>query len=1151
MTKNLRTILFSGMMGLALIFAMAFTSCKTEVQTVDVTGISISPSTLTLEEGKSRVVRATVTPDNATDKTVTWSVSDKNILSLSATTGAYVTVTALKIGKATITATCGDFTADLSVTVKEASAEEVITEPETTVNNSVVEGATNGTSVGTSGKSFVASSSYADDYTVLVWSDEFEGTALKSENWKYETGAGGWGNSESQNYTKSSENSEVKGGVLRITVKGDGTNAPTSARIKSQDLKYFKYGRLEARIKFDEGYLSWPAFWMLGQNMSNGIGWPYCGEIDIMEHINTERTIMETVHWNYKGSNPATDEYAHGGWGTHSPKYSETKPPITKDDWHVYGLKWTDSNITMYVDGKDYFSVGLGGTGYDCFNNPFFFILNYAAGGQLVGKEWAPASAFAGVNWNMYVDYVRVYQDAAHEVDGVASIPVEDITITGTKTVNVGSTTTLFATVSPDNATDKTVTWSSSDTSIATVSSSGVVTGVKAGTATITAKAGGKSDTKTITVEAASVVVTSVSISGASSVKVGKTITLTATVNPENATDKTVTWTSTDTSVATVSESGVVTGKKAGSTTIKASAGGKSGTKTITVNEADAIEAPLDGYSLVWNDEFDSADSDGTPLSSNWGYDVGAGQSKCTDGKNPNNYAWGNGELQWYSDNDSDNTYVSDGTLKIVAKKESSNGMNYTSGRIVTRSIPDGQWKYGYIEMSAKIPNDAGVWPAFWMLDQDIYDGQGWPGSGEIDIMESSVNLWGSNNVYGTLHCTAGSGGSPVFTKESTVTFSDGNFHKYAVDWDDDHIDWYYDDVKVFTYNPASYEQAPWPFKQEFYIILNLAVGGNLGGEVPEDFTSSTMEVDYVRVWQKDAGYTDRSGAIPVADAPEATVAKSIPSGAKVVYDSSAAITNPVTNFYDVWNGGWTTADYTAGSDAIKRVVFSSLNAGNACGAWDIAGYDYGANAKLHLSVYAAQNFSIKPVQPNREFAKTVSKAGTAEWVDVEIDLGAANTLSQIGFVSTVVQNIWVDHVYITESDSGSGGSGESGSGGTGGEGGEGGDPEAGIDWSSIAFAGDGAGGGAYSNKYKFYCDTTDSVKLVNIQLAGDKPGLYLNFPVALGEDCCSLGNGNYKVQGAGIWLYCSAFTEKETEFTVVSGGKTYTCYVFFADGTE
>ncbi len=448
--------------------------------------------------------------------------------------------------------------------------------------------------------------------------------------------------------------------------------------------------------------------------------------------------------------------------------------------------------------------------------------------------------------------------------------------------------------------------------------------------------------------------------------------------------------------------------------------GGTTGGSSSSSGESSSQNKTIDGetYTLFWSDEFTESESDGTPLSSKWGYDVGIGLSSNSDGTNPSNSNWGNGELQWYSQKDPDNTYVSDGTLKIVAKKEDSNGMSYTSGRLVTRNISGAQFKYGYIEMSAKIPNDEGVWPAFWMLDNDIYDSanpETWPGSGEIDIMESSVNLWGSDNVYGTLHCQAGYGGNPVFTQGTSLSFSDGKFHTYAVDWDDDKIDWYYDDTKVFSYNPANYENDAWPFCDDFYIILNLAVGGNLGGTVPNDFESSTMEVDYVRVWKKNSGYTDKTGVVQDSNAPSSTVSKTIPSDAVVIFDSSSseAATYAIKSS-SAWNGAWASSDYElSDGKTVKQINFSSLKGENACGGWNISEYNFTSNAKLYMSVYASQNFSVKPVKPDTEYAQKVSNAGTYEWLNVEIDLGSADVLKQIGFISTVEQKIYVDKVYI------------------------------------------------------------------------------------------------------------------------------------------
>ena len=152
--------------------------------------------------------------------------------------------------------------------------------------------------------------------------------------------------------------------------------------------------------------------------------------------------------------------------------------------------------------------------------------------------------------------------------------------------------------------------------------------------------------------------------------------------------------------------------------------------------------------------------------------------------------------------------------------------------------------------MRAKIPTDRGVWPAFWMLDNDIYDGENWPDSGEIDIMESSTSVWGKNEVYGTLHCKAGSGDKPIITGGTTLSNIDSEWHTYAVEWTEDYIKWYYDKKCFQTYIPANKGNDAWPFCDDFYIIINLAVGGNLGGDVG-DWNESTMTVDYVRVWQK------------------------------------------------------------------------------------------------------------------------------------------------------------------------------------------------------------------------------------------------------------------------------------------------------------
>lgn len=265
----------------------------------------------------------------------------------------------------------------------------------------LIDGATNGTSVGTSKNTFIGKSG---NMSTLVWSDEFEGTELKSENWVYETGNHGWGNSELQNYTTDKKNVAVEGGCLRITASSD----LTSGRIKSAGLKHFQYGKIEARIKCDQGVGSWPAFWMLGTG--SNYQWPYCGEIDIMEHNNTQNYIFQTCHWNGTGSS-LNKPYLHNDWGqTTINNYWNKLNSLDVTQWHTYAIQWTESSIDFYVDGKQTMGCGIGTAenGLDTFNKPFYILFNFAMGGQFPGIY--SSSQFTNVPWNMYVDYVRCYQ---------------------------------------------------------------------------------------------------------------------------------------------------------------------------------------------------------------------------------------------------------------------------------------------------------------------------------------------------------------------------------------------------------------------------------------------------------------------------------------------------------------------------------------------------------------------------------------------------------------------------------------------------------------------------------------------------------------------------------------------------------------------
>jgi beta-glucanase (GH16 family) len=232
----------------------------------------------------------------------------------------------------------------------------------------------------------------------LVWSDEFDGTSLNTSNWTYETGGGGWGNNERQYYTNG-QNATVSGGVLTIQARRVtsgyscwyGTCEWTSTRIKTQGKHQFTYGRLEARLALPLGAGVWPAFWMLGGNFAT-VGWPASGEIDIMEHINSDSTIFGTLHWDSNG-------YATYGGNT------QVSGPTA---YHVYAVEWTPSYIRWFIDGRQYHEANIAGgiNSTDEFHRPFFFLLNLAVGGNWPGM-W---NGTTPTTLNYLVDYVRVYQ---------------------------------------------------------------------------------------------------------------------------------------------------------------------------------------------------------------------------------------------------------------------------------------------------------------------------------------------------------------------------------------------------------------------------------------------------------------------------------------------------------------------------------------------------------------------------------------------------------------------------------------------------------------------------------------------------------------------------------------------------------------------
>lgn len=239
---------------------------------------------------------------------------------------------------------------------------------------------------------------------------------------------------------------------------------------------------------------------------------------------------------------------------------------------------------------------------------------------------------------------------------------------------------------------------------------------------------------------------------------------------------------------------------------------------------------------LVWADEFSYK---GLPDTSKWSYDVGNG---C-----PALCGWGNNEKQYYTKN-LQNAMVKKGKLVIETHKEMVENSPYTSARLVTKN--KGDWKYGRIEIKAKIPQGKGIWSAVWMLPTEWKYG-GWPQSGEIDIMENVGYL--PDSLFGTIHTGAYNG--ILGTQKSGGLLSKtlaNTFHIYAVEWNADEIAFFMDNVKYHVFKNEHNGSNAWPFDQSFHLLLNIAVGGNWGGKygVDDSIFPQKMEVDYVRVYQ-------------------------------------------------------------------------------------------------------------------------------------------------------------------------------------------------------------------------------------------------------------------------------------------------------------
>lgn len=251
-----------------------------------------------------------------------------------------------------------------------------------------------------------------------------------------------------------------------------------------------------------------------------------------------------------------------------------------------------------------------------------------------------------------------------------------------------------------------------------------------------------------------------------------------------------------------------------------------------------SCDNPLDpevpNWRLIWQDEFDGTAGQ-SPNNTNWTFDIGTG-----------NNGWGNQELQYYTDRPENISLDGEGNLVIAAKRESFGGMPFTSARIKTQGLFE--QTYGRFEARMKLPYGPGIWPAFWLLGSDI-ETVGWPNCGEIDIMELRGQQ--PNLIAGTVHGPGYSGGNSI---SKSFGFEqkrfDTDFHLFAVEWGVNYLRFYVDDILYQEIKPKNLS-GRWVFDKPFFIILNVAVGGNyVGFPTSQTPFPQKMIIDYVRVYK-------------------------------------------------------------------------------------------------------------------------------------------------------------------------------------------------------------------------------------------------------------------------------------------------------------
>ncbi len=353
---------------------------------------------------------------------------------------------------------------------------------------------------------------------------------------------------------------------------------------------------------------------------------------------------------------------------------------------------------------------------------------------------------------------------------------------------------------------------------------------------------------------------------------------------------------------------------------------------------------------LVWSDEFDT---NGAINSTNWFH-----QTQLPAGGN-----WFNGEQQHYT-NQITNSFVDAGFLNIVAKKENFTDQGFTKQYTSARLNSKFAFLYGRVDVRAKIPTQQGTWPAIWMLGKNVNEDGGffdatygttnWPACGEIDIMEHGITpSQPTNYIQSALHTPSSFGNT--FNIGGTIASNLGNdFHVYSMNWSPYEISFLLDGVVFYTYNPAVKNASNWPFNQEQYLLLNIAMGG-VAGTIPSNFMQATMEIDYVRVYQNTLVDTEAPSALT------ATVGTVTSSSVELLLNTADNSGNVV---YTISYGSQTIT-VASPSNVQKSVIISNLSPNTTY------------NFSISVSDLAGNDYVNNPVVLNATTASTTACSGT------------------------------------------------------------------------------------------------------------------------------------------------------------------------------